>query len=113
MRPNEELQNFYKSSYQPPEVAKLVVQDRKVPDGLLTSRTIALAPIRLINGSNDDMFQIFCYVLGSGSPFPVNLNLAKRQTVGGLKRAIRKKKEHTFADVDHDTLVLSKVSLFP
>jgi hypothetical protein len=60
----------------------------------------------------DDMFTIFCYVPGSGSLFPIDLDLAKNQTVGELKEAIWMKKAHEFADVDRDALVLWKVRPF-
>ena len=134
---NEGIQNFYKSSYQPPEVSKFVVQDRKVPDGwytcfpltylrsshsclapftpsaglrLVTTQSVALTAtwskdsnlsdqyksskqsgtVRSINArilriGLDDRFRNFCHVFGSESPFPVDLDLAKNQTVGDLK----------------------------
>jgi hypothetical protein len=59
--------------------------------------------------SLDVIFKIFCYVPGSGSLFPVDLDLAKNQTVGELKAAIWRKKKHEFADTDCDALVLWKV----
>lgn len=37
-------------------------------------------------------------------PFPIDIG--KSMTVGHLKDAIKKKKEHTFGDVDADTLRL-------
>jgi hypothetical protein len=47
----------------------------------------------------DDIFTNFCYVLGSGSLFPVDLDLANNQTVSELKEAIGKKmKAHTLSD---------------
>jgi hypothetical protein len=66
----------------------------------------------LINGSDDQLI-LFCWVLNvSDNPFPVDIG--KSMTVGHLKKAIKKEKEHTFAGVEPDTLELWKVSeIFP
>jgi hypothetical protein len=55
---------------------------------------------------DDRLLKIFCYVPGSESPFPVNLN-GKNQTVGDLKEAIGKK-----THVSDYALVLWKVRRF-
>ena len=47
-------------------------------------------------------------MLGTERVFPVKV--AKSETVGGLKKAIKKEKEHAFDGVDADCLDLWKVS---
>jgi Crinkler effector protein N-terminal domain len=52
---------------------------------------------------------LFCIVINGKSPFPVDIKPDK--TVGALKLAIKKQKEHDFAGFDADRLTLYIVNL--
>ncbi|OWY93143.1 Crinkler (CRN), partial [Phytophthora megakarya] len=51
------------------------------------------------------MVKFFCAIVGAGSSFPVDID--ENETVGDLKKAIKKKKKHNvLKDVDPDELQL-------
>ena len=57
--------------------------------------------------SSDDKFKLICWILRkSNGAFPINIG--KRETVGDLKVAIKKEKEH-IVGVDTDTFDIWKV----
>jgi hypothetical protein len=61
--------------------------------------------------SDPPLLEINCLVLGEprGHIFPVKI--ARTESVGALKDAIKEKKQLAFQNVDADTLVLRKVSI--
>lgn len=67
--------------------------------------------VRTLNHStigSDDKLKLFCWVLRkSNSAFPVNIG--KSKTVGDLRAAIKKEKEHALVGTDPDALEIWKV----
>jgi hypothetical protein len=58
-----------------------------------------------------DMLQLWCWVEGDDHKHTFPIEIMGSKTVSELKDAIKKKKEHTFQEVDADTLMLWKVSM--
>jgi hypothetical protein len=57
---------------------------------------------------SDDKFKLFCWILRkSNRAFPINIG--KSETVGDLRAAIKKEKEHALVGIDSDTLIIWKV----
>lgn len=81
----QELQRFYE--HQSSNKVKFVVQDRQT-------------------------LTLFCWVLNV-SDDPLHIDIGKCKTVGHLKKAIKKEKEHTFGGIDADAFSLWKVGEIP
>jgi hypothetical protein len=56
-----------------------------------------------------DMLNLNCWVLGDDPQRVFSVKIAKSETVGGLKKAIKKEKEPEFDDYAADRLDLWKV----
>jgi hypothetical protein len=53
--------------------------------------------------------RLFCWVQGDEAKQRFPISVASTETVGELRKAIKKEKENTFREVDADTLKLWKV----
>jgi len=78
----------------------------------LSNRGKRPAPVGHVNHSItglDDQFGLFCWVLNK-SDRPFSVKIGKSETVDGLKKVIKKEKEHSLVGIDANTLNIWEVS---
>ncbi|KIM76440.1 hypothetical protein PILCRDRAFT_12859 [Piloderma croceum F 1598] len=105
----QELQGFYDSLSHPSEVIKFIVQDLMAPDAptTITSTWSMDSNLSDLSQSNDK-FKLFCWIFRK-SKGAFLINIGKSETVGDLKVAIKKEKEH-IVGVNTNTFNIWKLS---
>ncbi|KIM77666.1 hypothetical protein PILCRDRAFT_90986 [Piloderma croceum F 1598] len=122
----QELQGFYDSLSHPSEVIKFIVQDLMAPDAPTTitstwsmdsnlsdlsqssKQSEVVRPLNHSIISSDDKFKLFCWIFRK-SKGAFLINIGKSETVGDLKVAIKKEKEH-IVGVNTNTFNIWKLS---